>query len=766
MSNKDITKKLVLSFLFIILSLFLIFLVSASDPKLTAEKTVTPIDLNEGDTVTITFDLTGSGTPSIQYNDIDVVLTIDRSGSMQGQKLIDAKKAANTFVDIIDINYVQGGIVAFTYSPSKNMLRQQLTTNKVSMHSAINTLTASGKTAMGDGMNVANNELLTGKNARSGAIKVQVLMSDGQWNQGSKPIQRANKAAAKGIIIYTIGFGSDADEATLQEIADITHGKYYFAADGNDLQQIYEDIAKSINDLVASNVVINDVLPEGVEVDESSLPAGCSYDPTTRIVSCIVGLVNIGDNLPISFNVVVYDSDLTQVNAASSITYSDYLGDQQTITINPQPQVQIENLAPVINPILDKNVNELETLTFTVSAQDPGNDPIILTAENLPLGALFTDNGDGTGLFSWTPTATQNGEYIVTFHASDGQLSDSTTAKITVNDVAECSTNSDCSSLNNNYCDGTSVMHDEGVCGQDYVCYTQTTIVQECDDDLACNGQESCSEATCQAGTPMDCLEFNLAEIATCDNDPDKNPFTLDYAPAFISVCDEDTDSCTQGIQEITHTCDVANCQAECEFGNSQACTINSYAGTQTCADDCRWNTCQTTQSCGDGIINGNEVCDDGTSNGDGIEGHCNSDCSATTSSGGGGGGGTGGAACASNWVCDSWSACSMDGTQERTCRNLEPYCPGVVPAEQRSCTYIPPEERKPVLAGGTTPLTGSAINPVPEEKKPGIIGAVIGAVGVSGLIGIALFILLLLGLLTLLLLRKFLKGKKAPKIK
>ena len=345
-------------------------------------------------------------------------------------------------------------------------------------------------------------------------------------------------------------------------------------------------------------------------------------------------------------------------------------------------------------------------------------------------------------------------------------MSDSTDVTIIVNDVAECSTNSDCSSLNNNYCDGTSVMHDEGVCGQDYVCYTQTTIVQECDDDLACNGQESCSEATCQAGTPMDCLEFNLAEIATCDNDPDKNPFTLDYAPAFISVCDEDTDSCTQGIQEITHTCDKTNCQAECEFGNSQACTINSYAGTQTCADDCRWNTCQTTQSCGDGIINGNEVCDDGTSNGDGIEGHCNSDCSATTSSGGGGGGGTGGAACASNWVCDSWSACSMDGTQERTCRNLEPYCPGVVPAEQRSCTYIPPEERKPVLAGGTTPLTGSAINPVPEEKKPGIIGAVIGAVGVSGLIGIALFILLLLGLLTLLLLRKFLKGKKAPKIK
>jgi len=45
--------------------------------------------------------------------------------------------------------------------------------------------------------------------------------------------------------------------------------------------------------------------------------------------------------------------------------------------------------------------------------------------------------------------------------------------------------------------------------------------------------------------------------------------------------------------------------------GNNQVCTIGGYAGTQSCKDDCTdYNTCVTTESCGDGTINGLEQCD------------------------------------------------------------------------------------------------------------------------------------------------------------
>ena len=44
---------------------------------------------------------------------------------------------------------------------------------------------------------------------------------------------------------------------------------------------------------------------------------------------------------------------------------------------------------------------------------------------------------------------------------------------------------------------------------------------------------------------------------------------------------------------------------------------INGYSGTQTCNSQCNgFSTCQTTQYCGDGIINGNEQCDGNNLNG------------------------------------------------------------------------------------------------------------------------------------------------------
>ena len=60
------------------------------------------------------------------------------------------------------------------------------------------------------------------------------------------------------------------------------------------------------------------------------------------------------------------------------------------------------NQAPTLDPIGDKTVAEGDSLAFSVTASDPdGPAPIVLTASPLPPGASFTDNGDGTGDFSW-----------------------------------------------------------------------------------------------------------------------------------------------------------------------------------------------------------------------------------------------------------------------------------------------------------------------------------------------------------------------------
>ena len=97
------------------------------------------------------------------------------------------------------------------------------------------------------------------------------------------------------------------------------------------------------------------------------------------------------------------------------------------------------NLAPVLNSIGDQSVAEGQTLIFNVSASDPnGADTPSLTAQGLPTGATFNDNGDGTGRFEWTPAAgaEAGSPYTVTFTASDGALSDSETIDITVGPAA------------------------------------------------------------------------------------------------------------------------------------------------------------------------------------------------------------------------------------------------------------------------------------------------------------------------------------------
>ncbi len=94
-------------------------------------------------------------------------------------------------------------------------------------------------------------------------------------------------------------------------------------------------------------------------------------------------------------------------------------------------------VAPVLAAIGAKSANEGQVLSFGISATDGNADPITLTAENVPVGANFTDNGNGTGSFSWTPSYLQATTYNVLFIASDGPTADSEDVQITVSEITD-----------------------------------------------------------------------------------------------------------------------------------------------------------------------------------------------------------------------------------------------------------------------------------------------------------------------------------------
>ena len=108
-------------------------------------------------------------------------------------------------------------------------------------NASIDGITADGMTAIDEGLFNANNVIIPKSGYNNKTI---VLMTDGIDNVGyHSMIGEAERAAANDIRIYTIGFGSDIDDRTLRQIANITGGRYYFAPNATVLKEIFKGIA-------------------------------------------------------------------------------------------------------------------------------------------------------------------------------------------------------------------------------------------------------------------------------------------------------------------------------------------------------------------------------------------------------------------------------------------------------------------------------------------------------------------------------------------
>lgn len=128
-----------------------------------------------------------------------------------------------------------------------------------------------------------------------------------------------------------------------------------------------------------------------------------------------------------------FNPDLTQAGTYL-VTFKAFDGalvDSEVVQID----VTSTNQPPVLAAIGPQATDEQINLNFTVTATDGDSDPLVMSTSTLPGSATFTDNGDGTGTFDWTPGFTEAGSYPVTFYASDNIDIDSEIVTITVNDA-------------------------------------------------------------------------------------------------------------------------------------------------------------------------------------------------------------------------------------------------------------------------------------------------------------------------------------------
>lgn len=152
----------------------------------------------------------------------------------------------------------------------------------------------------------------------------------------------------------------------------------------------------------------------------TGLPVGATFDPVTRVFSWTPAEDQGPGTYMVTFTVT--DSGTPSQSASETITIT-------VLEVNRSP-----NLAP----IPDMTIDEGELLTFTATATDPDLPVQTLTFsldDSAPEGAAIDPV---TGVFTWTPTASQVGTFVIIVLVTDNgspALADSETFTVTVNDI-------------------------------------------------------------------------------------------------------------------------------------------------------------------------------------------------------------------------------------------------------------------------------------------------------------------------------------------
>ena len=176
----------------------------------------------------------------------NVFLVVDTSGSMQeGNRMENTKAALLAFIDNIQGDRDQVGLIEFgTGIKRLEPLRPLTDEGREHYQRVIRAMTPTGRTALLDAVLAAQQEIL--KSGDTEAINAIVVMTDGLENASrytAQDVRRAFEGAGtQRIVIFTIGFGSDADVMLLQEIAGAGQGQFRMA-DETDIEELYRVIS-------------------------------------------------------------------------------------------------------------------------------------------------------------------------------------------------------------------------------------------------------------------------------------------------------------------------------------------------------------------------------------------------------------------------------------------------------------------------------------------------------------------------------------------
>jgi len=208
----------------------------------------------------------------------DLVIVLDRSGSMTGQKIADARTAVRQLISQLGPGD-RFSLVTFSSGSTLEIPLSLATTAAVAAwHRVIDSIDAGGGTYMGPALDLAFDSSDAARSA--GRAPRAILISDGLAAESHIELRAKAVRASQGeYALSTVGVGSDFDEDLMSLLSDAGTGNYYYLSNTENLAEIFASEFQTANETVASGLDVRIEPADGVTV------VGASGYPLERIGS-------------------------------------------------------------------------------------------------------------------------------------------------------------------------------------------------------------------------------------------------------------------------------------------------------------------------------------------------------------------------------------------------------------------------------------------------------------------------------------------------
>ncbi|MCR9157082.1 MAG: VWA domain-containing protein [Rhodobacteraceae bacterium] len=196
-----------------------------------------------------------SARPAEKRSALNIALVIDKSGSMAGDPLNQAKRAASMVLERL-ADYDRLSIIAYDQSVEVPVPSMPVRGSRLEIERAIHAIQPGGTTALFDGWNAGAQQLSRTK--QKSDISRVMLLSDGCANAGLTDVGEISQFCARmadsGVSTSTYGLGLNFNELLMAQMAEAGQGRPYYGQTADDLMDPFQEEFELFDALVARSL--------------------------------------------------------------------------------------------------------------------------------------------------------------------------------------------------------------------------------------------------------------------------------------------------------------------------------------------------------------------------------------------------------------------------------------------------------------------------------------------------------------------------------